>query len=170
MIINRYYGAAGPHITVGLINWDDEPATMRVARSELGLPAGMPVLVFDFWQQSLRLVQGDVFQPEKLAPHGCALLSLRPVVPGPQLAGTDFHISMGGEITGWNVDDNNIRLVITLHREAEGSIWLKLPAPPSAARCNGIACDIIVTDVPDLYRLQLRVHNEAVVEIQLQES
>ena len=50
--------------------------------------------------------------------------------PPPQLVGTTFHISQGGEVVTLSKEATAITLVLQLGRVAKGEVWLTLPAPP----------------------------------------
>ncbi len=163
LLVKRYDGAAGPHRVVALFNWADEPASLRADRAELGLPGDGPLLVFDFWRGTAAIHTGGVLQAGPVEPHGAALLAVRPLADGPQLAGTDLHASMGAEITRWDVRDDVLTFTIALGREAEGHVWLYAPTPLRRASANGTGIAIEESDQQGIYRLPVRVAGQCKV-------
>ena len=71
-----------------------------------------------------------------IPPHGVVLLSVRPQHPDPHLVSTTFHISQGGEVSQWILEEDAVSLTIGLGRVARGSVWLALPSRPSGAWLN----------------------------------
>lgn len=160
-------GAAGTHVLIGLINWADAPRALTVEMATVGLPGDRPLLVCDFWGRSVYVHQGEILSTKLLPPHGAALLALRPVRPGPQAAGSDLHVSMGGEITAWEADEHKVIFVLNLGRKATGTLWLKLPSSPTEAICKGQPIRTAATDTSGLYALPLSIEDEAEVFIRL---
>lgn len=166
VLITPVNGAAGSHVLIGLINWDDAPRTLGVEVAAAGLPSDHPLLVCDFWRRAVYVHQGEILSTKPLPPHGVALLALRPVMPGPQVVGSDLHISMGGEVAAWQAGEREVAFILKLGRYAEGTLWLKLPAPPSEATCDGRPIHALPTDTSGLYALPVSVKGEAEVFIQ----
>jgi hypothetical protein len=80
---------------VGVFNFDDEKADqVYLNGSELGLPAGKPVHIFDFWNQEYLGAW-----PEGMAvptvPSSCRVLTLLPDSGEIQLISTSRHITQG---------------------------------------------------------------------------
>lgn len=165
LVLRRYCGAAGPHTVAALFNWADKPARLPVNRSELGLPPGEPLLVFDFWPGRARLMHADSWQTRLLPAHGAVLLGLRPIGEGPQLAGTDLHTSMGAEITRWDVQESVLRFTITLNRDAGGNVWLYAVAPVVKATCDSLPVEAIVEGNQGLVRLPVQVRGTSEVVV-----
>nr|MBN1229092.1 alpha-galactosidase [Anaerolineae bacterium] len=166
-LIKRYHGAAGPHIVVGLINLKDHAAQLSITRQEAGLPAGVPLLVHDFWRGTVKIIYGDTIAPEVTDQHGIALLGIRPLEKHPQFVGSNLHISLGGEVTDWQHTDQQISLTIEIGRRASGSIWLKLPTEPRSIICNGKATAYERVESGPVYRIDLAVDYEAKIDVSL---
>jgi len=83
-------------MTLAVINWKDEPATIRVALPPMP-DAGARVAVFNFnSQRFLGLFQHDGSVPVELPPHGSCILRLAPWDGvSAVLLGTDMHLSGG---------------------------------------------------------------------------
>ncbi len=123
---------------VALFNWesDSEPRSLPGA-----LPAFDPrrdYHIVDFWNRRYqRLGAGEALPTFMLGAHDCALLSVRPVKAGPQLVGTTFHISQGGEVLRWEQEGERVRMELRLDRIAVGEIWLALLESPRTVMLNG---------------------------------
>ncbi len=166
-LIRHFSGPAGPHWVVGLINWEDIPRSLSLWLPDLGLPSDSPTLVCDFWARQVYVHEGEYLNTNPIPPHGCALIALRPVAPGPQMAGSDLHISMGGEIVAWEASQYGLRCTVRLGRKTEGTLWFKLPSAPRAAACDGHAVAILPSSNTDLHAIPLSIDGEAEVAIQL---
>lgn len=119
---------------VGLFNWLARPTVALLPGHLPGFNPQCKYHVVDFWNRRYQCLETGAPLPEfTLAPHGCVLLGVRPVKPGPQLVATTFHISQGGEVTTWQTDTTGVRLTLRLERVAEGEVWLALPAAPKNA-------------------------------------
>jgi alpha-galactosidase len=163
-VIQRLSGPVGSWVVAGLFNWEDHPAERTVPLTELGIPTDSPALLCDFWGHRVSLVQ-NILHTGMMPPHGVALYALRPVVAGPQLAGSDLHISMGGEISGWQIDNSGLHCTLSLGRKASGTLWLKLPQAVNSAVCNGQAISVIPLETQGLYAVSVSLSGEAQIDI-----
>ncbi|NIR61217.1 MAG: hypothetical protein GWO02_17805, partial [Gammaproteobacteria bacterium] len=118
---------------MALVNWADQPAERTIARHALGLPPGVPLLAFDYWGQRAWVERSDPVPLGRIAAHGVRLLALRAHDGGPQLAGTDLHLTAGGEVSEWTADARRTTFTLSVGHRAAGSVWLWLPAEPAAA-------------------------------------
>ncbi len=85
--------AAGAYDVVGMTNWRSAKVTRRLVFSDkLGLEAGKPYVVFDFWKQELLGIFTDSTQIG-IEPHDTRVLLVHPLCDHPQLVGTSRHIS-----------------------------------------------------------------------------
>jgi alpha-galactosidase len=117
---------------VALFNWSDVPIE-RELPATVALNDRKAYHVVDFWEQRYLLLAPGALRPVlHLPPHGVVLLGLRSVKPDPHLVATTFHISQGGEITRWQLGENELSLTVDLERFARGSLWLALPGRPQA--------------------------------------
>ncbi len=124
---------------VGLFNWRETASVALLPRHLPGFDPRRKYHLVDFWNRRYQCLDAGAPLPEfALAPHGCVLLGLRPVVEGPQLVGTTFHVSQGGEVLAWRVEPGAVTLRLVLGRIAEGEIWLALPLPPREATLDGV--------------------------------
>jgi alpha-galactosidase len=122
---------------VGLFNWSDQPVE-RTLPTDIPLQSNRAYHFMDFWNERyLYMPPGAVRPVLHLAPHGVALLSIRPAQSGPHLVGTTFHISQGAEITLWEADQEIVRLSLELRRLGLGEVWLALPSRPPSVMQNG---------------------------------
>jgi len=80
---------------VGLFNFDEgRPAPTYVSWQDLGLPAGVPVHVFDFWHKEYLGAWENGITID-LAPASCRVLTLLPATGHVQLISTSRHITQG---------------------------------------------------------------------------
>jgi hypothetical protein len=132
--------AAGCWHLVALFNWSNCPQQRSIALPRLGLPAGQEIFVFDFWAQRGWLTQVAELTFPEIPAHDCRLLRISVMEPGslfPQLLGDTLHITQGLEIAAWQAGPERLELqTLDLGRQAEGALWLALPAPPLFASCN----------------------------------
>jgi alpha-galactosidase len=164
-VIQHFNGPAGSWVVAGLFNWKDHPAERVISLPELGMPADYPVLACNFWGCRVSLMQ-SILQTPPIPPHGVALYALRPVVAEPQFAGSDLHITMGGEVSDWQIDGAGIGCTISLGRKVSGTLWLKLPQPASRATCNGQPVPLTLTDTQGLYAMPVSLDGTAQIRIE----
>lgn len=138
-LIRRMTSPTGSYTLVAYFTWDGMcPKPFKLPFEKFGLPADQPMLVCDFWNQcQLAGIEETNLSFEAMDKHSAALQAVRPLEDGPQYAGSDLHISMGGEVSSWQVSDSELRFTVDLNRKADGEIWLKLPLEPSAVLCQG---------------------------------
>ncbi len=123
---------------VGLFNWSEKPRERELPRDLPNFDLKRAYHIVDFWHQRyLRWEPGDPLPTYTLPAHGAVLLGVRVAKAPPQLVGTTFHVSQGGEVTAISKEDGAISFDLQLGRSAEGEVWLMLPAPPRAAALNG---------------------------------
>ncbi len=123
---------------VGLFNWSENEQERALPRDLPNFDLNRDYHVVDFWNRTYQRLERGMALPNYVLPsHGCVLLSLRQARPGPQLVATTFHISQGGEVLDWRVEDREVLLTLELGRVADGEIWLALPASPEEVFLNG---------------------------------
>ena len=122
---------------VAVFNWSDGQVERDLPEG-LALSERVPYHIVDFWEQRyLSMGLGAPRPVLHIPPHGVVLLSVRPQQPEPHLVATTFHISQGGEVSQWSVEDSAASLSIVLGRAARGAVWLALPARPEAVWLDG---------------------------------
>jgi len=84
---------AGVYDVAAFTNWRSAPETREInLRDKLGLAAGSPYIVFDFWAQKLVGVFSSGMKIE-IDPHDTRVLAIHPALGHPQVVGTSRHIS-----------------------------------------------------------------------------
>lgn len=122
---------------IALFNWTEEPIE-RELPEDVALSERRAYHVVDFWEHRYFLMGPGALRPVlHIPPHGVVLLGLRPVKPEPHLIATTLHISQGGEITEWHLEDGLLTLTLELARFAQGEVWLSLPTRPHTVILNG---------------------------------
>ncbi|GAB4470122.1 MAG: hypothetical protein Kow00124_05980 [Anaerolineae bacterium] len=163
LLVQRLDGPAGPWTLVGVANWEDQTVTRLLDVGTLDLPVDQTLLACEFWSRQIGRVDGLL--ETTIEPHGMRVFALRSPAEGPAYVGSDLHISMGAEVAGWAVATRRLRLTLDVGRRAEGHVWLRLPAPPVSAMCDGLPAPIAGTDQPDIYRLAVRLDGRGEIEI-----
>jgi alpha-galactosidase len=160
------HGAAGPWHLVGLFNWQNCPAGRSLSLTDLGFSPGQTVYVFDFWAQRLWQTHASELTFPEIPPHGCRLLRLcAPEDNAPALLGDTLHLTQGLELAAWQPAPHRLEFwTLDLNRQVRGSLWLRLPAHPTSAACNGASVQIIA-EGEHIYRLPLSFTGQARVEV-----
>ncbi len=155
-------GPTGVWSLLALFNWDDTPHTLELCAADVGLPDAA-YRVRSFWDgRVLDLPAGAALDLGVIAPHGCALLALRPAQPGPQYLGSDMHFSQGTEVAEWQADSVSVRLALSLPAARQGYVVLWLPCAPRSATFEGAAV-AWRRECPDVYAFP--VHGQGVLQV-----
>ena len=160
-------GVDGEWSVVGVFNWSDSPRDVAVRLEDMGLirprprhvkdssgkivetvfdqhaTVSRPRHVYDFWNRQYHRLDGTQFLLPGIPAHGCHVLGIRLVQPGPHLVATSFHLSQGGEIAAWSVEPGRLAFTIALGHRAEGEVLLCTERPIRAARAEGKAVEIV---------------------------
>jgi alpha-galactosidase len=148
---------------VGLFNWEAEE---RTAEFDLRtLPIDGAQHVYEFWtQEHLGLVADRA--TFTLPAHGCCLLSVRPALDRPQLAGSTFHYTQGGvELLGQKWDGTILSLRLGASRNQQGRLVVVWPEPYQLGQIGGQAI-VIGSDVgKNQLTLELALASESLLEI-----
>lgn len=102
---------SGVYDVAGLINWRSETTTKELSFSDkLGLSAGVPYVVFDFWNQKLLGIYKDKMEID-IEPHDTRVLLIHALQERPQLIGTSRHITGAYSILDmkWDSPKNSLR-------------------------------------------------------------
>jgi len=129
----------GEWLVVGVFNWDDKPGSRALDLKRLGLDAIQPHHVFDFWEGRYMCVTDGCVTLDSIPAHGAHLLRVCPVADQPHVVATTLHVTMGGEVTGWQVETGGLSAQVELGRKASGAVWLGLPPGRvlRSATCDG---------------------------------
>ena len=162
-------GASGRWQLVGLVNWQDCPASQRLSLASLGFTPGQVVCVFDFWTGRLwQTADSELLIPE-IPAHGCRLLRLCTFEEGePALLGSTLHITQGLELATWQAaGDRLVFSTLDLGRTVQGSLWLRLPYPPMRVLCNGeLIAPVAFGD--GIHRLDVNFTGQGRIEVDFQ--
>jgi hypothetical protein len=102
---------SGVYDVVGLTNWRSWTTRRKLSFADkLGLSAGTPYIVFDFWKQTLLGVFTDNVDVE-IEPHDTRVLLVHPLLPRPQLIATSRHITGAYSIRSlaWDASKKTLR-------------------------------------------------------------
>ncbi len=79
----------------GILNWHDRTVTTETTLEELGIPPGRYHL-YNYWRGRYLGVTDGTITLKRHQPHETVILSIRPLLPEPQLLSSTFHITQGG--------------------------------------------------------------------------
>lgn len=186
----RMRRACGEWAVVGVFNWSDTPRDVAVHLREMGLvrsrarhvadqygtvvetvydpdpAASLPRHVYDFWNRRYHRLHGAQLLLPGVPAHGCHVLGIRRMQPGPHLVATSFHLSQGGEIGTWTVEPGRLSFTVALGHRAEGEVLLWTERPIRAARAEGKPVEIVQVG-PGVSALRFAVAKVAKVEVLL---
>jgi hypothetical protein len=101
---------SGIYDVAGMTNWRSFPATRELSfPDKLGLDAGTPFVVFDFWEQKLLGVYRDKMTLA-IEPFDTRVLLVHPLLNRPQLIGSSRHITGAWSILSQSWDPATSRL------------------------------------------------------------
>jgi len=101
---------SGVYDVVGFTNWRSEKVTRTISLGDkLGLNAGSPYVVFDFWGQKLYGLFKDRMKVD-IEPHDTRVFLIHPVLNRPQLVGISRHITGAYSIhdLAWDASKNRL--------------------------------------------------------------
>ena len=151
-----------------MINWGDAYVE-RALPASLGLDIKNAYHLVDFWEKRYFQIKPDNAWPViHLDPRSVVLLGLRQVVENqPHIVGSTFHISQGGEITTFNIDETGLSLKVHLGRIAMGSVWLALPKKPVKVAVDNVTLDAsaVQTIASGIYAISFAVQDKAILHV-----
>ncbi|MBN1440995.1 MAG: alpha-galactosidase [Anaerolineales bacterium] len=156
-------GPQGAWWVIGIFNWGDLPADRSVDLRELTGVRG-DARAFSLWDERMIETAGGILDCGTIQPHGSILLAARMKSKGVQYAGSNLHFSQGMEVAEWRKSRLSLRAVLNLGREAEGAVWIALPARPTAVRWNGKPASFEQAG-EDIWKIPLRLAGKGAVEI-----
>ena len=117
-------------------NWKESGREIFVLFPDFNLPK-VDYWAFSFWDQKVYLVQaGNPVLIPNVPSHGVVLLAIRQVTQKPTYLGSDLHISMGLEISSWNLGNDQLTFQLNLPRQTEGSIFHLFTRNSSLCYCQ----------------------------------
>ncbi len=102
--------ASGVYDVVAATNWNDLPEDRTISLTdELALAPGNSFLVFDYWQEKLLGSFSNEFTVA-IPPHGTRAMTVRSLLPRPQLMATNRHITSALSIKNldWNEEKSEL--------------------------------------------------------------
>ena len=80
---------------LSVVNWESKPVTKIIDLAQAGLELNTEYWAYEFWEQAFLGKAKDQIQVD-LKPTSCKAICLRKILKGPQIIGTDRHITQGG--------------------------------------------------------------------------
>jgi len=156
-------GPQGAWWVVGLFNWADRPRKDSINLREW-IHSKSEVVALSFWDGRLMESSGGILDTPEIPAHASILLAVRTRGNGVQYIGSDLHFSQGAEVAEWKPARNGLRAVLRLGREAEGAVWIALPAKPVRSTIEGesIQPERISDDV---WKVPVRFSKQGILEI-----
>jgi alpha-galactosidase len=114
----------GSGVVAGAFNWGERPHRKMIDLARLGLDASRPHHAYEFWSGAYRRAEDGQIDLGELPAHGCAVVAIRPVLDRPHLVATTFHLTMGGEVSKFEIGNSGIAIEVELKRRATGEIWI----------------------------------------------
>lgn len=106
--------------------------------SEIGLDAKASYVVFDFWKSAFVGVHKESVPLGALAEGACQVLSFRPLVPRPQVLGTDRHLGQGAyELEAVRWSQNVLSGKMRCSPGRKWSLWVHIPEGYTLQRYAG---------------------------------
>jgi hypothetical protein len=131
--------ASGIYDVVAATNWRSQRATRELSFADkLGLEAGTPRVVFDYWGQSLLGVFKDRMTID-VEPHDTRVLLIHRLVNRPQLVGLSRHITGACSILelAWDSARNSLRGVSATVPGGVYTLWVYVPDGFTVAGARG---------------------------------
>jgi hypothetical protein len=139
--------ASGVYDVVALTNWRSAGVTRELSFADkLGLSAGIPYVVFDFWSQQLLGVFTDRVTVA-IEPHDTRVLAIHPALDRPQLVGISRHISGTYSVLSLGWDDSSHRLRGS-SQVVPGALYTLFVRVPKGMRAVHAAASAAGRDVP----------------------
>lgn len=150
-------GAIGKWHVLARFNWDDRPQTWKFSPADFRLPDGEYTL-HTFWDDfSASTKIGEPLALPEIPAHGVSLLAVYPVHQSTGFAGSNLHVSQGAEVSTWQMQKNQVELVLDLERAFDGWFDLILESDAVQAVCLGepLRCEKV-----DQQRVRIFVHSK----------
>ena len=139
--------ASGVYDVAALTNWRSAPVTRELSFADkLGLSAGVPYVVFDFWSEKLLGVFTDRVSVA-IEPHDTRVLAIHPALDRPQLVGISRHISGSYSVLSLSWDDSSHRLRGS-SQVVPGAVYTLFVRVPEGMRAVHAAASAAGRDVP----------------------
>jgi hypothetical protein len=127
----------GERRAVVLLNESESDAALGLDLGTLGLDA--PQHVFDFWEERYLGVVEQFVPSASVAPGGCRVLGLSPILSRPQVVGSSLHLGMGTlEVASLReLAGGGLHVSLRLPGWRSGSIWVA-PAHSRVAKSAAV--------------------------------
>ncbi len=127
-------GSLGKWVLLGFFNWSDHAETWTFSTRLFDLNQPQRWWFREFWTGAFGLIRQDAnVRFEKIPPHGCRVIALRPCVPEqPSYLGSNLHLSQGLEVKTFKEHPDHYEIQWHPDFGHKGRIWLYLPAASKA--------------------------------------
>jgi hypothetical protein len=156
---------------VALFNWGDAEAEVGVCLGELGLAAGVPHLLYEFWEDRF-LGSTSYAVATRVPARGVRLVAVHADQGRPQWLSSDRHVTQGGvdlEALSW--DDGTRRLAGRIRLVRHHPVGLRFRVPPGYAlretTATGAEVRAVRSDPDGLARVTLWAPETQVAEFAL---
>ena len=133
----------GDYNVVALFNWEDEPRTIRVTASELGVDAQTARCGYEFWTEQAVPFDGSLSM--EVPAHCVRLVALHPVASMPQWLSSDRHIAQHADelsAYAWDAESRSLKGGIRLVGSFPLTARIRVPSGYAFAEatCDGATC------------------------------
>lgn len=157
--------ASGDWNILARFNWKNDPRETYLSFPDFGLPQ-LDYWVYSFWENKIQLIKaGEPVHFPSLPAHGVALLAIRSDINDNQYLGSNFHISMGLEVSCLEKTSDGIELDLDLPRKVQGDIFVKLLKTPDKISLNGEFIPFSEEET-SVYRIPVSFESHATILIQ----
>jgi alpha-galactosidase len=127
VLLHRFSGGAGAWTLAAVFNFDASAAEFVVESSLLGFDSEDELIGFNYWEQRVRMFQGESWNLGMIPAHGVGLWALRMPSDRAAWVGDSIHISQGQCISTWEIDRGVLRATVSSGRVGNERIWLRIP-------------------------------------------
>jgi alpha-galactosidase len=122
---------------LALFNWEDGPRDLSLKPSDYHLDNACEYIAREFWSGQVYYIPRGKLALAGIPAHGVVLIALRQDRPDEsQYLGSDLHVSQGLEVGAWKPSDHGLSLRLERPGRVRGSIYLRLPSPPTQLLLN----------------------------------
>jgi hypothetical protein len=163
----------GNYNVIALFNWENEPQTIEVAASELGIDHKTPGTAYEFWTHAAISLKSAA--PAQISMHlparSVRIIVLHPLKNHPQWIGSDRHIAQTGmEITRFRWENHSNTIQGTIQLVGNFPLTMRIRTPEGCT-CQQITCSnakcTALQETPDVLAITFHAEQSAEYPFQI---